>query len=91
MNIYRIVFDEQVRDEHGQDAVRSDPAIVACEGDAMEACSALLDRVRGERSCEDCDEDGKILRWKVVGIDVVSIDHICTVDHWPQAQMKATG
>ena len=91
MNIWKIVYNEIERGKIGEvDPLRVDPAIVACAGDGLEACSILSDAVRGPRSCELPDEE-ETYEWEVVGIEVVSIELVTTVDYIdPGLRLRAT-
>ena len=84
MKIWKIVYNEIERGKIGEvDPLRVDPAIVACAGDG-------LDAVRGPRSCELPDEE-ETYEWEVVGIEVVSIELVTTVDYIdPGLRLRAT-
>ncbi len=82
MNIWKITYNEIERGNVSEfEPVRVDPAIVACGGDGLDACSVLSDAVRGPRQCDDCDTPGEVFEWEVIGIEVVGIELIVAVDH----------
>ena len=93
MNIWKITYNEVERgDVREVEATRADPVTVATNGDGLEACSILSDAVRGHRSCEVPDEENETYEWEVIGIEVIGIELVTTVDHVdPGLRLRAIG
>ena len=91
MKIWKLTYNELCRDEEGTNPVRADPATVACDGDGMKAVSILSDAVRGPKEY-DSEVDGEIIKWTVVGIEIIGIELVTVVDHVdPSLRLRATG